>query len=100
MPDTLVATELQVSPGMTATIFADDFFIGPDGRDYRGAFGPIVVVKAEQVLGFKPKNSADWFVQIGDNLETAVFIAGCRIHYFNLSPKKPPNSVIFDTTKG
>jgi len=57
----------------------DDWFTAPDGGQYQGAYGPVTILRAEDLLGFKPKGSADWFAQVGYG-DKAVLLAGCRIH--------------------
>ena len=85
----------ELIPGTELFIQADDWFFGPDGREHRGAYGPVHIVDAEKVLGFKPKNSAQWFACIGDpDGGDCVFIAGCRIHY--VGTYKPANTHILD----
>jgi hypothetical protein len=84
-----------IQSGTIALVKPDEWFYGPDGRAYTAAYGPITAIKAEQVLGFKPKNSADWFLQVGYE-DKAVLLAGCRVHYAGLFAKCPPSSEIYD----
>jgi hypothetical protein len=80
--------------GDTAVVQADEDFLAPDGHWYRSAIGPVTMIRAKDVLGFEPRNSANWFAQIGIN-EKAVVIAGCRIHYAIPFPPRelPPNLI-------
>jgi hypothetical protein len=88
-----------IKPGTHALIRTDEWFYGADGRTYTAAYGPVFVIKAEDALGFKPKNSADWFLQVGDaESGEAVLIAGCRIHYVGLFPVCPNGADIYDAT--
>jgi hypothetical protein len=84
-----------IEPGTIALIKPDEWFYGPDGHAYTAVYGPVFAIKAELVLGFKPKNSADWFLQVGEG-DKAVLLAGCRIHYAGLFSKCPPSSDIYD----
>lgn len=71
-------------------IQADDWFFGPDGEQYRAVYGTVSIVKAEDLLGLKPHNSANWFAIVGPPGKQ-IIIAGCRIHYACHAPGiKPP----------
>lgn len=77
--------------GQKYLISTDDWFIGPDGENYKGAFGTVHdVVDSADALGIRTNaRSSNWYVLIGDML-----IAGCQIHYatrtdtFNPEPAK------------
>lgn len=64
--------------GKKALITTDNWFIAPDGLQYRGVFGTIkAVLSAEETLGIKTNaKSTNWYVEIGN-----VTLAGCQIHY-------------------
>ncbi len=81
----------QFVPGTVMAVQADDWFMGPDGQDYRRAFGPCYVLKARDFMGFEPKNSANWFMQVGHG-PRAVVIAGCKLHYALPNMTTPPKS--------
>lgn len=78
-------SEALIKAGDIAYVGFDDWFTAPDGGQYQGAYGPVTILKAEDLLGFKPKGSADWFAQVGYG-DKAVLLAGCRIH--TASPSK------------
>jgi len=65
-------------PGEKWLITCNAWFYGPDGRQYRGAFGTIQGIHGdEQTLGIKTnRNATNWYLRIG-----GVVIAGCQIHY-------------------
>lgn len=86
-----------IEPGMLALVTTDEWFFAPDGQEYRGAFGPCHIVKAEDLMGFRPKNSADWFLQVGYG-DKAVLLAGCRVHYAAMATAMPKVRAIYDAT--
>jgi len=84
-----------LQPGTLALVMSDDYFLSPDGRQLRCVFGPVTVLRAKDWLGFEPKNSANWFVQVGQG-ERAVIIAGCRVHYALPGVTAPPSAEVYD----
>lgn len=64
--------------GKKMLITTDCFFVAPDGKQYRSAWGVCKgVVDAETALGIKTnRGSSNWYVLLGNLL-----IAGCQIHY-------------------
>lgn len=71
-------------------ITTDNFFFGPDGKQYRAAWGEVQIMAAKDALGFDPnRNSANWYVKVGTE-ESHVLIAGCQIH-FSVKCENMPN---------
>ncbi len=70
-------------------VTCDDWLRAKDGRQYRAVWGAARLVKAEELLGFKPTNSANWGLIIGEGSPDAIFIAGCRIHYIQRCADRP-----------
>jgi len=69
-------------------ITTDSWFIGPDGSQYRGAWGEVTIIE-DTFLGLKTnRNSTNWFAKVGSE-EKHVIIAGCQIHYSVKTDKKP-----------
>lgn len=64
--------------GKKALVTCDNWFLAPDGRQYRGIFGTVKgVFTAEDTLGVRPNGkSTNWYAEIGNML-----VAGCQIHY-------------------
>lgn len=64
--------------GSRALITTNDWFIAPDGKQYKAVFGTVkAVLDSQQALGVKTNaRSTNWYVEIG-----ALTIAGCQIHY-------------------
>ena len=64
--------------GQKYLITTDNWFIAPDGEQYRSAFGTVhEIVNSEIALGLKTNaKSTNWYVLIGD-----MVLAGCQIHY-------------------
>lgn len=69
-------------------IETDDWFNAPDGMKYKSIWGKCKVHDAKDILGFKPSQSTNWYMQIGDN-ENAMIVAGCRIHYAQVCLEQP-----------
>ena len=69
---------MKFEPGQKMLITTDNYFVAPDGRQYRSAFGTCLGVQdAEDSLGLRNnRGSSNWYVMLGDLL-----IAGCQIHY-------------------
>ncbi len=97
MQSSLENPALPQRPPFTAAITFDSWFFAPDGQQYRTAFGLIQVLKAKDVLGLEPKNSANWFVQIGSG-ERAVLLAGCQVHSAMLCSTKPTGPHVYDAS--
>ena len=67
----------------------NDWFTGPDGNEYKAAWGDCEVISTKESLGFDPnRNSANWFVKVGTD-ENHILIAGCQIHYVIKCNDKP-----------
>lgn len=69
-------------------IQTDDWWAAPDGQKYNAVWGLCRIIEAKELLGLKPSQSANWYLQVGEN-ENAMFIAGCRIHYAHVCLKEP-----------
>lgn len=69
---------LNIEIGKTFLITVDNWFYGPDGKQYRGVFGTVKGVRtAEETLGIRPNGrSTNWYIEIGN-----IVVAGCQIHY-------------------
>ena len=59
-------------------ITTKEWFIAPDGHQYRAVFGTVKGVRSdEETLGIKTnRGSTNWYVEIGN-----MIVAGCQIHY-------------------
>lgn len=66
-----------------------------DGNQYNLIWGRASVMKAEEVLGVKPHNSANWFLCVGSG-EKRMLIAGCRIHYVLICPVCPEGGNVYN----
>jgi hypothetical protein len=80
--------------GTVLLVKADEWFYGPDGKSYFAAHGPVSIFQAEEVLGFVPKNSANWFARVGRG-DGAVLIAGCKIHYIGVFENCPRHADVY-----
>jgi len=69
-------------------ITADNWFVAPDGQEYRAAWGEVEIL-TDAILGVETNsNASNWCVKIGSE-EKHVIIAGCQIHYAARCEKKP-----------
>lgn len=69
-------------------ITADNWFVAPDGQEYRAAWGEVEIL-TDAILGVETnRNSSNWYAKIGSE-EKHVIIAGCQIHYAARCEKKP-----------
>lgn len=78
------------SIGDEVLITTDNWFVAPDGKQYRSAFGTLHSINSDEAtLGVRTNDrSTNWYVQIGN-----LTIAGCQIHY---AVKTDRESVNFD----
>lgn len=69
---------MNIEIGKKALVTVDNWFVAPDGHQYRAVFGRVKgCYTAEETLGIRPNGkSTNWYLEIGD-----VTIAGCQIHY-------------------
>lgn len=69
---------MRLEIGETALITTEDWFIAPDGKQYKSVFGTVhAVLSSEETLGVKTNaRSTNWYVEIGN-----MTMAGCQIHY-------------------
>ena len=69
---------MELKKGDTYLITCDDWFVAPDGEEYKSVFGTFKKIHNDfETLGIKTnRGSANWFVEIGN-----IMIAGCQIHY-------------------
>lgn len=67
-----------ITPGQKYLITTEEFFVAPDGEEYRSAHGTVhAIVDAESALGIRTNaRSTNWYAICGD-----MIIAGCQIHY-------------------
>ena len=71
-------------------ITTDNWFIAPDGQQYKSAWGECELITTEQAFGFKPSRpSTNWFCKVGKG-ENSLVIAGCQIHYAVKCTNRPP----------
>lgn len=64
--------------GKKVLITTSNWFIAPDGKDYRAVHGTLKGVhEAGKSLGFIPNRAhANWFIEVG-----AMIIMGCQVMY-------------------
>lgn len=76
------------NPENNYLVTSDSYFFGPDGNQYRAAWGKPKMISTKEAFDFNPSRSTNWFLQLGEG-EGAVFIAGCQIH-FAVQCENPP----------
>lgn len=83
-------------------ITCNDWFVAPDGEEYRAAWGKCSVIEAKDQFGFVPlRPSTNWFCKVGID-DKSIIIAGCHIHYAiecSQRPNKRPETYIHEVTK-
>lgn len=69
---------MNIKLGLKVLVTTDAWFMAPDGREYRHAFGTVEGIHDDKAaLGIATnRNSTNWYLQIG-----RLVIAGCQIHY-------------------
>lgn len=67
-----------INIGDSVLVSTDNWFIAPDGKQYRAAFGVLKGIFTDSdMLGIKTNaRSTNWYLQVGN-----LVIAGCQIHY-------------------
>ena len=76
-------------------ITTDHWFIAPDGKQYRAAWGNVILIDDKFLVIKTNRNSSNWFAKVGGN-DREIIIAGCQIHYAIKCPTKPDNSRVKD----
>ena len=80
-------------------ITTDNWFVAPDGKQYRAAWGEVEILK-DDILGIKTNaHSTNWFAKVGSGYKH-IIIAGSQIHYAVKSPKKPNTDKVVDWGSG
>lgn len=91
-----------IKQGEKYLITTHEWFLCPDGEEYRGVWGICEIINSEDAFGFTPmRPSTNWFLKIG-NEDNHVIVAGCHIHYAVKCSNKPvakPGTYIHDVTK-
>lgn len=69
---------MSIEIGKNVLVTTDNWFLAPDGLQYRGVFGELKgIFSAEETLGIKTNaKSTNWYLQVGN-----MTIAGCQVHY-------------------
>ena len=76
-------------------ITTDNWFIAPDGKNYRAVWGDVEIVD-DSILGIKTnRNASNWFAKVGTE-NNHVIVAGCQIHYSIRCDKKPSITEVED----
>ena len=76
-------------------ITADSWFITPDGKQYKAAWGEVEIITDEFLGVTTNRNSSNWFAKIGND-EKHIVIAGCEIHYAVKCEEEPITDSVMD----
>lgn len=90
-----------IENGCKYLITTDNWFIAPDGEQYRAVYGVCYVMNTKEALGFNPTHSTNWFVKVGDLSSEHIIIGGCQIHYavrLEIKPKKVEGTYVDKNT--
>ena len=82
---------LLIPKGARILVRPDGWIPGPDGRAYAQVYGTAEIMGVEDMLGFVPTRSTNWFLRVGGATEF-VLIAGCQIHYLCVSNQIPSSA--------
>ena len=83
-------------------ITTNEWFIAPDGEQYRAVWGKCFLKETKDVFGFVPlRPSTNWYCEVGEG-ENSMIVAGCQINYAVKCDKRPvfkPDTFIAQETQ-
>lgn len=68
-----------------------DWFLAPDGKQYKAVWGKIKVYTDQETLGVKTNaHSTNWYLIVGDESSAKrMVVAGCQVYYAMVCLQKP-----------
>ena len=82
-----------IKSGQKYLITTEEWFIAPDGYQYRSAWGTCKILNIDEIFNFKVRQpSTNWYLEVGENGKE-IIIAGCHIHYAVRSEKFPKDNL-------
>ena len=70
-----------MNTGKKYLVTTDSWFIGPDGKQYRAAWGKCTILKTEDIFDFVPRRpDTNWYIKLGQG-SNSIIIGGCQIHF-------------------
>lgn len=88
---------MEIKEGEKYLVTSDNWFVGPDGNQYKSAWGKVYLKSTFATLGFEPKRpSTNWFLIIGED-NNSVIMAGCQIHFLvkcDTAPNRIPGTYL------
>ena len=67
--------------GVNYLITTDDWFMGPNGKQYKAVWAPVEILQDNEILGIKTNaRSSNWYAKVG-YFNDHIIVAGCQIHY-------------------
>lgn len=83
-----------VENGQKYLVTLDNWFVAPDGQQYRAAWGRCCLRTTKDVFEFTPSRpSTNWFLIIGSEGKE-VIVAGCQIHFCVRCEDKPQDQYV------
>lgn len=84
-------------------ITTDNYFIAPNGKQYRSAWGHVEIIEDKFLGVLTNRNSSNWYAKVGSE-NNHIIIAGCQIHYAIKCEEKPniedAEDWVFDASNG
>ncbi len=80
---------IEILCGVSMLINLHNWFTAKDGNLYKQIWGTCRIIASKQILGFEPRQTANWVLQMGTDKKDTVFILGCQVVYAQLCPEKP-----------
>lgn len=78
-----------IKNGQKYLINTDNWFVAPDGEQYKAVWGTCYLRQTEEVFGFTPaRPSTNWFLEIGKDGKE-IIVAGCQVHYAIRCEERP-----------
>jgi len=78
-----------IENGKRYLITTDNWFVAPDGEQYKAVWGTCQVLTIKEVFGFDPlRPSTNWYISVGTNRKEMI-VAGCQLHYAIRCEERP-----------
>lgn len=80
---------MHIDQGKMYLITTSEWFVGPDGDNYRAVYGKATAKEVKDEMGFKPNaRNANWYVKVEGDSQHMV-IAGCQVKYAVRTDEQP-----------
>lgn len=91
---------LEIFSGNNFLITCSNWFVAPDGKQYRSVWGKVEVYSDKETLGIQTNDrSSNWYAIVGEagNNGKRMIVAGCQIHYACVCIEKPFTGEVVET---